>query len=190
MVGRAPPGQTEASGLILGKAPGFHTLPGACVPSQGPACFLAPGRSGARSCAAGWSVLGGAGLGCLDYARPAMSSLGIILLIYPCSRDLGTRWNGHPVLFFLGSKNSLLKDAMAPGTPKVGGQLRFSSCSFQPKPSEMWPLLRERPSPWSPNCLRHLIGNLMPGAAWCVGGVPGVAESICVEDLPVSSCPS
>ncbi|KAG8507695.1 E3 ubiquitin-protein ligase RNF220, partial [Galemys pyrenaicus] len=34
-------------------------------------------------------------------------------------RALGSKWNSHPVLFFLGSKNSLLKDAMAPGTPKT-----------------------------------------------------------------------
>uniref|UniRef100_A0A452VJ29 E3 ubiquitin-protein ligase RNF220 n=1 Tax=Ursus maritimus TaxID=29073 RepID=A0A452VJ29_URSMA len=29
-----------------------------------------------------------------------------------------SKWDGHPVFFFLGSKNPLLKDAMAPGTPK------------------------------------------------------------------------
>lgn len=154
MAGREPLGQTEFSELILGKATVFQHSTWCLCPLQGPSWFLAPGRSRARSYATGLSGLGGARLSCLDHTMLAVPSLGIFLLFYPCLRDLGTRWNGHPVLFFLGSKNSLLKDAMAPGTPKVGGH--FLSCSSQPKPSEVWLLLRERLSSWIPNCPQHL----------------------------------
>lgn len=145
MAGREPLGQTESSGLILGKVTVFQHSTWCLCPLQGPSWFLAPGRNGARSHATGLSGLGGARLNCLDHTMLTMPSLGNTLLIYPCSRDLGTRWNDHPVLFFLGSKNSLLKDAMAPGTPKVGGH--FPSCSFQPKSSQVWLLLRERGIP-------------------------------------------
>lgn len=62
--------------------------------------------------------LGRNGLGEAGYALSVWGLLAILL-----SHALGSKWNGYPVLFFLGSKNSLLKDAMAPGTPKVGSPL-------------------------------------------------------------------
>lgn len=68
--------------------------------------------------------LAGWGLAELSRAtRAVFSPWGLLAVLL---HALGSKWNGHPVLFFLGSKNSLLKDAMAPGTPKVGGQL----CAF------------------------------------------------------------
>lgn len=82
-------------------------------PSQEPALALS-----AMDTELGRVELGQNGLGQAGYAFSFGGLLAILL-----SHALGSKWNGHPVLFFLGSKNSLLKDAMAPGTPKVGGQL-------------------------------------------------------------------
>lgn len=83
MAGREPLGQTESSGLILGKATVFQHSTWRLCPLQGPSWFLAPGRSGARSYATGLSELGGARLSCLDHTMLAVPSLVILLVILP-----------------------------------------------------------------------------------------------------------